>query len=424
MAIPCIRAAKISPAARDRRVWPHLVLIAAIAVSRRPDAILHPQFWAEDGQVFYHDAYTTGLPALWSPLGGYFNTLSRLVAAFAVQFPLIAAPAIYAAFAAFFQLLPAALLLSPRLATALPSWPARLALAYFYAAIPNSYELNLNLTNAQWHLAMAAFLLVVATPPASHLGRIADTLLLTLSGLSGPFDIFLLPIAWLEVWQNGPSRRNALILTATSAVQLACLLTPHPDSAARLHIKLGATPGRFIDIVTIQILIGDLLGHRATARLYSLPLAHRQLFFATVFAFATFAVVLAFTIGPTIHRKAVFWASGLFTAALLTPLATATGNQWAEMTRPGVATRYYLFPGLVWFATWLILAASPWRPVRVAANAFLAAAVIGVALDWRYPPYDPTAFAAQAAAFAAATPGTAITFPENPPGWAMVLTKR
>src|SRR5258708_34049507 len=51
-----------------------------VVISRRPDAILNPQFWAEDGVTFYRDAYTGGFRSLVLPYVGYLVSLQRLVA--------------------------------------------------------------------------------------------------------------------------------------------------------------------------------------------------------------------------------------------------------------------------------------------------------------------------------------------------------
>jgi hypothetical protein len=417
-------ASPVSATTLTRPFWLHLLLIAAMILSRRPDALLHPQFWAEDGQSFYHDAYMRGPAALLLPLGGYLNTFSRLVAALAVNFPLAWAPAMFAVTAFAVQLAPPAVMLSDRMAAALPSPRARLAMAYFYAAMPNSWELNVNLTNAQWHLAMLAFLLVVASPARHPAARAADALVLAVSGLSGPFDLFLVPLAWFEqTRRRDPARlTNALVLSAAGAVQLVCIAVSHA-TAVRRYTSLGATPARFLHIVTTQIVLGGLLGHRLTVHVAALPAFQGILLPLIAVVAAAAAIATAFATGPAIYRKAAFWSAALFGAALLTPLASQTVPQWLEMTHPGAALRYYIIPSLVWFATWLILAASPWRAARIAAFAVLGLTALGITSDWVYPRLPPHGFTAQATAFAASPPGTTATFPENPPGWSMVLTK-
>src|ERR1035437_10257778 len=78
------------------RPWQHVLvfLFAFVAfISRRPDAIFHPQFWAEDGRVWFADAYNLGWwTALFRAQDGYFQTLPRLGAALAQLLPIALAP--------------------------------------------------------------------------------------------------------------------------------------------------------------------------------------------------------------------------------------------------------------------------------------------------------------------------------------------
>ena len=76
--------------------------------------------------------------------------------------PLGRLPLLFVLVAVPVQVMPAALVASRRFATLVPSFSVRLLLALTYLLIPNSAEVNSNLTNAQWHLALLAFMVVVA----------------------------------------------------------------------------------------------------------------------------------------------------------------------------------------------------------------------------------------------------------------------
>src|ERR1017187_995003 len=85
----------------DSRAWltPAVFWSLAIAVTgillvlRRPDAVFHAQFWAEDGVVWYADAYNLGaLRALLHTRDGYLQTLPRLGAMVALWAALLRAP--------------------------------------------------------------------------------------------------------------------------------------------------------------------------------------------------------------------------------------------------------------------------------------------------------------------------------------------
>src|SRR6476469_486413 len=99
--------------------FPALLLsffIAALAViSRRPDALLNPQFFAEDGNVWFAEAYNQGWGrALAITHTGYFQPLPRLGAALALVVPLQHAPLIMNIVGLVIQVAPAVFLLSTR----------------------------------------------------------------------------------------------------------------------------------------------------------------------------------------------------------------------------------------------------------------------------------------------------------------------
>jgi hypothetical protein len=78
-------------------------LIAGFAIDllliflRDPSLFTRPQFWAEDGKVWYAQAYNQGwLHSLTQPLGGYLNTLQRLGAGAALLVPFRWAPLVMA----------------------------------------------------------------------------------------------------------------------------------------------------------------------------------------------------------------------------------------------------------------------------------------------------------------------------------------
>src|SRR4051812_3305174 len=93
--------ARVERAVRDEagaipplQFWSAAVVVTiALIVSRRPDGIWHAQFWAEDGKIWYADAYNEGpLRALLFPAAGYLQSFSRLAAALSVAFDLRHAP--------------------------------------------------------------------------------------------------------------------------------------------------------------------------------------------------------------------------------------------------------------------------------------------------------------------------------------------
>src|SRR5690348_1083211 len=73
-------------------------LFAASALGlflRAPDALLNPQFIAEDGTAFFAGQFGRLLPPLFGPVQGYWVVLDRLVAWYASFFPVILVPLVY-----------------------------------------------------------------------------------------------------------------------------------------------------------------------------------------------------------------------------------------------------------------------------------------------------------------------------------------
>src|SRR5215813_4397031 len=85
------------------------VAAAAIGLlaSRRPDAVTSPQLWAEEGSVYFKNAYEEPwLMTVFTPAGGYLVIFPRLIAWAGTLLPLSRVPAFFAAVAALVQILP------------------------------------------------------------------------------------------------------------------------------------------------------------------------------------------------------------------------------------------------------------------------------------------------------------------------------
>ena len=68
-------------------------LLAALLLLRRPGSLLHPQFWAEDGPLFFQDAFNHGFRStILQPASGYLHSFPRLVAGLSLLVPLEQAP--------------------------------------------------------------------------------------------------------------------------------------------------------------------------------------------------------------------------------------------------------------------------------------------------------------------------------------------
>lgn len=68
------------------------VLILILMVLRKPDTLLNPQFWAEDGLVYFSQALATGPASVFMPYNACLWILPRLIALAVTLLPVLWAP--------------------------------------------------------------------------------------------------------------------------------------------------------------------------------------------------------------------------------------------------------------------------------------------------------------------------------------------
>jgi hypothetical protein len=400
--------------------WHHLIIfgvVVAAIVSRRPDALLNPQFYAEDGSVWYANAWNLGWAhALTLPEGGYLNTLPRLVCALAILIPLKSAPLLLNWAGILIQALPVSVLLSHRCANWGPLWMRALQ-ALLYVALPNSSELNVTITNAHWHLALVSCLLAFANPPNHVAWKLFDIAVLLLTGLTGPWALVLLPLL-LTFWFIRRQRWSlvmASLLTLCAAVQSWELL--HHAADRLQSIPLGATFELFFRLIAGQIYTAALWGQNSLDLRGNLPLM------VILFAVGT-ALLLWGLLALRLELKLfIAFSIVILAAALRSPLITGQGTQW-QMLAIDKGARYWFFPMLAFLWT-LLWAASQhqYRSLQLFSLICLAVLLRGIIHDWQYLPYKDSNFGYYAQKFEAAPPGTLIKIPLYPPGRRMLLVK-
>jgi len=396
-----------------------LFLLAFLMVfSRRPDALFDPQFRAEDGTVWFAQAYNSGwFTALARPQTGYFQTLPRLAAAAALLVPLRFAPLLMNVIGLLIQVLPILVLLSSRSV----SWGSlrfRSVLAFVYLALPNSFEIHATVTNAQWHLAFLSALIVLANEPRSRAWCTFDLVFLILGGLTGPFCLFLSIVAFLSWFLCRGAWRaiQLVVLSATAIIQASALMfgnVRHPGPG------LGASALELIKILGGQVYLGALIGANSLATRHGTAVLV-VLCTATIFGTALF-IIGAITGGRHIRLFTVF-ALLIFAASLSNPMESATMPQWQSLLIDR-GTRYWFFPMLAFLWSIIWCAQSPRPLLKRTAAILLVFATVGVVRNWRCPPYPPSHFSASAAIFSQARPGSIVRIPIYP-NWTMELHKK
>jgi len=404
--------------------WSAAAVIFLIAIfSRRPDVLTYPQFFAEDGSVWYQQAYNQGaLQALLIPQVGYLQTLPRLVALGSLGLPFATAPLLFNLCGMLAQVAPALFLLSDRMRH-LARFSYRTVFAVLLIAQPNVAELHVSITYAQWHLALLAFLVLVALPPERTSEKLFDCGVLTLCCASGPFCILLLPSAFL-LWTLNKARWQSVrlgILAVGACVQGTSLLLSHHH--ARSHAPLGAAWQLLFRILAGQVVLPIFQGSN---RLQHWAHSKNQVLIVAITLTASAAIVSlwAFWRGSAPLRAFLLFAGMVLASALLSPMGNLTSNQWEAISVPGAAGRYWYLPSLA-IACVLFWMLSTGRPLIVRGLALLLLCSMSLASmrSWRYPAMTNLDFPHYASTFAALPPGAQFQIPINPSGWEMKLTK-
>lgn len=430
----------LRPGRRRRGTWaadrlPDVVPMAVVALvgvlvayARCPVTLRRPELYGEDGAVWLAQAHAHGaLRPLVTPYAGYLHAFPRLVADVGLLVPLLHVPRLYVSAAVAVEVLPACLLVSRRMAGAIPSFWARLAFAAAYLCMPNSAEVHANVTNAQWHLGILLFLVVVAAE-GGRLWRAVDVVVAVVGGLTGPFVLVLAPIA-VVVHRCRRRRWSAVlaaILLALACVQGSVWLATRSQ---RGHFApLGVTGSRALQILGGQVAGGTAVGPPVTQA----GVGGHLLRCALLLAAAALMAGLATWRGPMELRAFNVFAAAMLAAALAAPLASVTGSQWQVLTT-SVASggRYWYLPSAALVADLLWAASRLWARRRlVPVGAVGLACLVGVAgfgmrSAFAYRPLAPRpSWSAQVQAFDRLAPGGTQVFDEIPMGWHFRLTKR
>lgn len=216
---------------RNKR-WAFLTLLlffVAIIASRMPELIYAPRFWAEEGRHFetaFNRGFLEGLCYVYWR-AGYFNLITNIGTAFASLLPLRFSPFFTVYLSLAVQVLPIALVLiaSGRL---FDGFQRKAAWCLALLLIPTmKAEVWLNSINSQIFLGIAALVILLDESRRDSLPRQGlRWATLILSGLSGPYAIFLQPAFLLRAAIDRYREQlvHAAIITSTLIFQLVIVI--------------------------------------------------------------------------------------------------------------------------------------------------------------------------------------------------------
>jgi len=406
------------------RAWQHYVFFLAavlVLISRRPDGIFHAQFYAEDGSVWFADAYNYGgWHALFRTWAGYYQTLPRLVASLALLVSLHSAPLFLNLINFAIEALPVTLLLSTR-SRVWGNLRFRVFMAGVYLALPGCAGVRSGITDSQWQMALCAFLVLVASTPKTMAARAVSISILVLSGLSGPFCIFLLPTALYLAWKNSDRWRWIFsgILATLCLAQAWAMIVVSPSN--RPHLDLGANIGSFAKLLASQIYLGVLLGPNG------LGFQPGQKVTVALFAAAlggTTLVAICFFKSTLEMRLLILYSFVIFAASIMSPAVHMLPGipVWQLLAGAG-GIHYWFFPALAFAWTLLWCFHSKSQLLKVISGYLLFFLCIASVRDWKDSTFKDLHFSEYTKQMESAPKGAVVTIPENPEGWEIRLVK-
>lgn len=215
-------------------------IVVIVLFYRRPDAFYHAQFWAEEGTVFFKEAYEQGFSSLFNTCAGYYHLLPRFLACTSalLHLPLELVPFLFC-----YVWLAVLFLIVWYVWQRLPfNSLQKLFLSIVIVLIPLQSEVFMNQTNMQW--VMVLFPVIIFSSPNEDQNNrwfYLDIVVLILAGLTGPNFTVLLPLFLFLLFSTKTNNRKKLLYVLAiiiGAIGLLALLNHGSVSRADGHFTL------------------------------------------------------------------------------------------------------------------------------------------------------------------------------------------
>lgn len=353
------------PVASDRERVLIVLAFAVLTALRFPNALWHGRFWAEEGSLFYANAWT--LP-WWEALlflhTGYLNLTANLAGLLAYLVPLKAAPYVTSGVALVIHCFPAILVVFARDAW-LQSLAVLIAALILIAAAPGTEEVWLNSINSQSILIVCVGLILALEPRRGRAGTF-ETFLLAFAPLTSPGTSALVPLFFLRAGmeRSRPRAIQGAILLCGALIQFVFCFDPGERS-------FGISPLLLNAVLLVKQILLPLFGHHQAAvlanevALFYAGSAHAWLLWLGTAVFVAVACILA-----TKPRLPSLW---FFLAAAVVALVSYVSAQNDKLLLVSVAgSGRYAYAPQVLFA----LAALSWSVLHAGRTAILARVLV------------------------------------------------
>lgn len=386
-----------------------LLVVTAILFIRKTDSFTNPQFWAEDGTIFFYQQLISGASSALEPYAGYLHLAPRLIAIIADLFPYSITPVIYNYSSLGLTLFVVLYIFSPRL-----KCDKKLVMALAIVLVPHpTNEVFVNVTNIQWTLCLLLIVTLLKDNPDRAFGninlqRIIDCSILILCGLTGPFVILAAPLFLCKYFRKKDSYTGLifLLILTLSAVQLFFIMKTSVPAAGQ-----GVYSIDHWSKVIGQKLFGNLfLGHIISYQINAVILS--------VFCISLPFLLLSFSLG---EKKRLF----LISTYLYFGIAVAVSSFYKFKGNPLALVplengpRYFYVPYVM--LTWSLISClslhEKWKKVTVLSLLFLIL-ISSLSSGFRSHPYKDYNWGFYSEKIGE---GQKVHIPINPQGWFVTI---
>ncbi len=413
-----------------------IIVVGLLFVGRRPSSLLHPQLWAEDGEVFYQQELLHGSArSIFEPYAGYLNLIPRLTSTFAAHVPASVVPLIFAVVSFSIAVWACSLFSAKAYRPIVTSDALRFCACCSFATVPPGHELVGILTNLHWYLSLLVFLLMIRSvgsetiPLRAHLYGVTFTVLAV---LSAPETILFFPLAvWKLVRGRTVSERLIPVAVLIGLMIQVAILSVHSvdDSAAKGTLDNLAFPT--LTAFVYRVIIASVAG-QSSARFLSMHSAY-GLVLAIGIGWAI-AATLFLIVAPVARIRVLFLIALSFVYIAVAIYARNLSGAFLWFGLIGLdGERYFFLPTIFFILALAIAIENLLRKKTTALKAsifcllFLGGAVMnfdaGRLTDLHWSSYAPR-IDAWITAERRNEPSAELVVPINPPGWILGLPAR
>ncbi|MFN8491948.1 MAG: hypothetical protein U0350_30385 [Caldilineaceae bacterium] len=184
---------------KQTQLWQYglvVFLSSLIIVAREPERILTPRFYAEDGSIFFAQAFNLStIEAVTTRYGGYYHLAPRLIAEIGSYIPFSAAPLFYSVSALLINSFAVSWFYLPHFRHVIRRDSVRLGCVLALLCSPN-IESPMAVAYVQWYIALWAILAFFMILPQSRGGQVLLLIGYLVAIGTAPVLIILLPL-WL-----------------------------------------------------------------------------------------------------------------------------------------------------------------------------------------------------------------------------------